>query len=377
MGCAGSTPAKPAAAAVETEVAYPEDGKKLRRDATLEQEYDLGGQLGEGGYSRVKLATHRETGQQYAIKIIPLPKPGQSVNKYLSNRGAIMKEIDALLDLDHPNVVGLKEYFVQNNRVYLVMELLQGGELLDSVLEQGHYSEADARTVFRQVVLAIQYIHSQGIVHRDLKLDNLLLVTPGNISNIKIVDFGFARKEHAGSAGRLNNMQTVCGTPGYIAPEVIRGIMQPSGDPVKEGCEDPNHHYGPPCDLWSAGIVLYMLLSGMPPFYDKSEPRLLRSIISGKFSFKDPVWEPVSGEAKDLIRKLLVVDPAQRLTCEQVLEHPWMQGSGGAEHLPRTAARIQDAITRRRSSSRLTLQQRISEAIDASRSVTPTVSRTL
>jgi calcium/calmodulin-dependent protein kinase I len=166
MGCAGSTPAKPAAAAVETEVAYPEDGKKLRRDATLEQEYDLGGQLGEGGYSRVKLATHRETGQQYAIKIIPLPKPGQSVNKYLSNRGAIMKEIDALLDLDHPNVVGLKEYFVQNNRVYLVMELLQGGELLDSVLEQGHYSEADARTVFRQVVLAIQYIHSQGIVHR-------------------------------------------------------------------------------------------------------------------------------------------------------------------------------------------------------------------
>jgi calcium/calmodulin-dependent protein kinase I len=212
---------------------------------------------------------------------------------------------------------------------------------------------------------------------RDLKLDNLLLVTPGNISNIKIVDFGFARKEHAGSAGRLNNMQTVCGTPGYIAPEVIRGIMQPSGDPVKEGCEDPNHHYGPPCDLWSAGIVLYMLLSGMPPFYDKSEPRLLRSIISGKFSFKDPVWEPVSGEAKDLIRKLLVVDPAQRLTCEQVLEHPWMQGSGGAEHLPRTAARIQDAITRRRSSSRLTLQQRISEAIDASRSVTPTVSRTV
>ncbi|EFN53608.1 hypothetical protein CHLNCDRAFT_32147 [Chlorella variabilis] len=366
MGGCASSPAGPSKAPNVYAVPYPEDGKKLRTDASLEQEYELGAQIGEGGFSRVRLATHRATGQAFACKIIPLPRPGKAVNENLSDRAAIMKEIDALLDLDHPRVIELREYFVQQNRVHLIMELLRGGELLDAVLEQGHYSEADARTIFRQLMEALQYLHSKGVVHRDLKLDNLLLVEPGDIRSIKLADFGFAKKLHGG----LDGMKTVCGTPGYIAPEVILGIMKPSGDPQPSSVD---HRYNESCDLWSAGVILYMLLAGVPPFHDKSEPRLLRSIMAGKYSLDDPVWEEISGEAKDLVSKLLVVDPASRLTCQQVMEHPWMTRpaeAGREQQLTRTTARIQDAITKRDSSSSMrgTLKKRISDAISASAS---------
>ncbi|KAI3424231.1 hypothetical protein D9Q98_009587 [Chlorella vulgaris] len=369
MGCGASTPSQTVNPTVAEEPAYPLDGKKLRTDATLEEVYELGAQIGEGGFSRVRLATHKATGQQYACKIIPLPKPGKAVNEHLSDRASIMKEIDALLDLDNPHVISLHEYFVQQNKVFLIMELLQGGELLDAVLEQGHYSEADARTIFRQLIQAIQYLHSRGVVHRDLKLDNLLLAATGDITQIKLADFGFAKKLPGET---LDSMKTVCGTPGYIAPEVILGVMQPSGDPAPDG---KDHYYGPPCDLWSAGVILYMLLAGVPPFHDKSEPRLLRSIIAGKFSMEDSVWTPVSNEAKELVSQLLVVDPSKRLTCEQVLAHPWMTRTpeaGVEQQLTQTAARIQDAITRRNSKT-APLQKRISDAISAS--ATPSTSR--
>jgi calcium/calmodulin-dependent protein kinase I len=330
----------------------------------------------QAGYSTVRVATHRESGEQFACKVVTLPKAGRNTDCTMPCRETVMKEIDALLDLDHPNVVGLKEYFVDQSKVYLITELLRGGALLEAVLEQGHYSEADARTVFRQLIMAIQYLHSQGVVHRDVKLDNLLLVSPGDISRIKIADFGFAKKLQG---GRGNAMQTVCGTSGYIAPEVIQVAMLPSGD-MRSTWEQKQQHYGPPCDLWSAGVVLYMLLAGSPPFFDASEPRLLRSIMQAKYDFDTAAWDPVSGEAKDLIRKLLVVDPAQRLTCEQVLQHPWMSKvlDGGAQ-LPATAAAIKHELTRRRSSNRSgTLQQRIEDALRetpaGSRAATPAVS---
>ncbi|KAL4424182.1 hypothetical protein ABPG75_001483 [Micractinium tetrahymenae] len=358
-GCASTPKATEEEQAGPEASHYPEDGKKLRLDATLDEVYDVGSLLGEGGFSKVKLATHRETGKQYACKVIPLPRPGKKLNEHLSDRGAIMKEIDALLDLDHPNVVCLHEYFVERNKVFLIMELLRGGELLEAVLEQGHYSEADARIIFRQLIQCLQYLHSKGVVHRDVKLDNLLLVEPGDISRIKIADFGFAKKLHGG----LDAMKTVCGTPEYIAPEVIEKLMTPHDKPLR------NPSYGPPCDLWSAGIVLYMLLAGLPPFHDASEPRLLRAIMSGKYSFGDPVWKEVSPEAKDLIQRLLVVSPARRLTCEQVLEHPWMAAGaqrGAERQLARTRSRMLESLeSRRRSAGQASLQQRISKALSS------------
>ncbi|EFN53510.1 hypothetical protein CHLNCDRAFT_136852 [Chlorella variabilis] len=335
---------------------YPEAGRKLRTDATVEEVYALGALLGQGGGwpyaaklscppSKVRLATDLLLGQQWACKIMRLPRGDKLVEDPMAGRAAIMKEVDVLLDLDHPNVVGMREYFVQHHRVYLIMELMRGGELLDALQAQGHYSEGDARTIFRQLIEALQYLHSKGVVHRDVKLKNLLLVAPGDITRIKLADFGFARKV---SKRWSNTLRTVCGTPGYIAPEIVRNATQPTF-----GAPSRKMFYGPPCDLC-----------------DKSEPRLLRSIMAGKYSLDDPVWEEVSGEAKDLVSKLLVVDPASRLTCQQVLEHPWMTQPTPDTPLQRAHSRLQGSGSftwrlRRRKS----LEERISAALSASRDV--------
>ncbi|KAL4419974.1 hypothetical protein ABPG75_007072 [Micractinium tetrahymenae] len=337
------------------ETDFPEHGKKMRTDVSFKEAYELGQPLGWGGFSKVKLVTSRETGERYACKIIPLPRPGHASNEHQCTRTAILQEVDALLELDHPNVVGLKEYFVWAGRLCLVMELLPGGELLDLVLEKGPFSEDDARTVFRQLLEGVDYLHRMGVTHRDLKLDNLLLARPGDISAIRIVDFGFAKKHHA--ADRLNNpMKTVCGTPEYMAPEVIRrpkrqrlrgccnwqqlaaglcgtgsptpGPASTSRPPAAPGGAggSTGAAYGPACDCWSCGIILYLLLSGgEPPFSDPSQPRLLRTIVAGKFSFGAAVWKGVSKEAKDLICRLLVVDPDERWDCRRALGHPWMR----------------------------------------------------
>ncbi|EFN53943.1 hypothetical protein CHLNCDRAFT_8755, partial [Chlorella variabilis] len=289
------------------------NGKKLRMDATVEEVYHLGRTLGQGAFSKVKLATHRATGEQVACKVMRLPRPMRCEEcRACTARGLIMKEIDVLLDLDHPSVVSMREYFVHRNRVYLIMDLLRGGELLDALINKGHYSEADARTIFQQLIRGVQHLHSRGIVHRDIKLDNLLLARPGDITSLKIADFGFAKK-HPRAADELSVMKTMLGTPEYMAPEVI--LAHPDLGSAA---------YGPAVDLWSCGVVLYMLLSGVPPFFHASEVQLLRRIVKGQYDFEGPEWRHVSRQARHLVSRLLVVDPAKRLTCQQVLEHPWM-----------------------------------------------------
>eukprot|EP00887_Chlorella_sp_A99_P005806 scaffold1.g5806.t1 len=335
---------------------YPEKGKKMRRDATVDEIYQLGSTLGEGAFSKVKIATERATGEQWACKarapgIMSLPKPGEEAQdgEEGSPRARILREIDVLLSLDHPNVVYLREYFLQRSRVYLIMELLRGGELLDAVVEAGHYSEDDARTVFAQLISGVRYLHSMGVVHRDLKLENLLLVRPRDIRHIKIADFGFAKKHPRGS--RQDPMKTICGSPLYMAPEVLRGTFHvPSAGCIWSGGR-AHSLYGPECDLWSCGVLLYMLLGGYAPFADDSEPRVFRKIVAAAFDFDDPVWEPVSEEAKDLISKLLV------------LSHPWMVASAKAAAqrlLPQTSARIQ---AQREAIGRPPLRTRIQAAL--------------
>ncbi|KAL4424298.1 hypothetical protein ABPG75_001599 [Micractinium tetrahymenae] len=293
----------------------------MRTGVNIRDVYKMGKTIGTGGFSVVKLATDRATGEQWACKIMSLPPPGKQYNENESSRADIFKEIDILLSLEHDNIVLMKEYFEENNKVYLIMEMLSGGELLDAVLDTGHYSEADARSCFLQIIRAIQYLHSRGIVHRDLKLENLLLVKKKDISHIKIADFGLARR-YAGPGA----LTTICGTPQYVAPEIIKG------GPAR---------YGPECDLWSAGIILFILLGGYPPFYDESEPRLFEKIRKGSFDFKDDVWTAVSADAKDLISKLLVVDPRSRLTINEVLAHPWCKTpAGGKRELLKTTTRM-------------------------------------
>ena len=144
-----------------------------------------------------------------------LPYEGQVVDHNVSSREDIFKEIEIIAELEHPNIVYLKEFFVEANKVYMVMELLQGGELLDAVLSMGMYTEADAKVIFKQILRSLEYLHQYNVSHRDLKLENFLLTKPGDISHIKLADFGLAKLLKWG------NMDTVCGTPNYVAPEVI------------------------------------------------------------------------------------------------------------------------------------------------------------
>ncbi|KAL6759504.1 kinase-like domain-containing protein [Haematococcus lacustris] len=177
--------------------------------------------------------------------------------------------------------------------------MLTGGELLEEVLSRGSFTEQEARCCFVQLLRGIQYLHSRGVVHRDLKLENVLLASAGDIRHIKIADFGLA-KRIAPDAG----LQT------YVAPEVIMGLK--------------GHQYGPGVDMWSAGVVLFILLGGYPPFWSESEPVMFEQIRKGAFTFNDPVWAFVTQEAKDLICSLLVTDPEHRLTATQALAHPWV-----------------------------------------------------
>lgn len=284
--------------------------RKLRKDLKIRDIYKLGRTLGTGGFAVVKLGTDKTTGEEFAIKIMALPEIGRQTGDNENTREDIFKEIDILVGMEHENVIYMKEYFEENNKVYLVTELLLGGELLDAVLERGSYSESDARLCFAQLLSGIDYLHSRGVVHRDLKLENLLLATPQDIRKVKIADFGLAKK------AQESQMETICGTPQYVAPEVIQGT--------------PGLIYSPAVDLWSAGVVLFILLGGYPPFYDESEPALFAQIRKGTFSFDDPVWDTISDNAMDLIRHLLTTDAAARLNAAQALEHPWIRNADNA-----------------------------------------------
>jgi len=285
--------------------------RKLRKDLKVRDIYKLGRTLGTGGFAVVKLGTDKSTGEEFAIKIMALPEIGRQTWDNENTREDIFKEIDILVGMEHENVIYMKEYFEENNKVYLVTELLLGGELLDAVLERGSYSESDARLCFAQLLSGIDYLHSRGVVHRDLKLENLLLANPQDITKVKIADFGLAKK------AQENQMETICGTPQYVAPEVIQGT--------------PGLMYSPAVDLWSAGVVLFILLGGYPPFYDDSEPALFQQIRKGEFTFDDPVWDTISDNATDLIRHLLTTDAEARLTAAQALEHPWIKDADKAK----------------------------------------------
>ncbi|GMH34700.1 hypothetical protein BSKO_02561 [Bryopsis sp. KO-2023] len=279
--------------------------------------YRLGGTLGSGGFAVVRMATHKETLTQCACKVMSLPALGAQVTDAENSREDIFREIEILCGLEHKNIVTLQEFFTDATHVYLIFELLGGGELLDAVLERGQYSEADARLCFAQLLEGIAYLHSKGVAHRDLKLENLLLVNRDDITNIKIADFGLAK-----TAVNACELQTVVGTPQYVAPEVIQGV--------------PGQTYGVGVDMWSAGVVLFILLGGYPPFYHENETKMFDLIRKGGYDFNDPVWDSVSLDAKTLIAQLLVVDPNHRLSASETQNHPWIVGEVSTSPLAAT-----------------------------------------
>jgi len=255
------------------------------------------GILGKGAFAVVKRGVNKQTGDEVAIKII------ERENLQEEEENDIKNEVDILSRMSHPNIVKLHEMFEEPNKKYIVLEFMSGGELFDRIVEAEHYSEKEAANTIKPIIEAINYCHSLGIVHRDLKPENLLYLTPEPDSVIKITDFGLASilsEELATEA---------CGTPEYVAPEVLTG----------EG-------YGKEVDNWSIGCIIYILLSGNYPFTQDTKKELFEAIKQGNFDFPSPQWDDISELAKDLIRKLLVVNPSKRMTAEAMLSHPWIIG---------------------------------------------------
>uniref|UniRef100_A0A3B4B016 Protein kinase domain-containing protein n=1 Tax=Periophthalmus magnuspinnatus TaxID=409849 RepID=A0A3B4B016_9GOBI len=250
-----------------------------------------------GAFSEVVLAEEKGTQRLVAIKCIP--------KKALEGKeNNIENEIAVLHRIKHPNIVSLEDIFESTSHLYLVMQLVSGGELFDRIVEKGFYTERDASQLIQQILDAVKYLHDMGIVHRDLKPENLLYYSMDEDSKIMISDFGLSKIEGSGSV-----MSTACGTPGYVAPEVL--------------AQKP---YSKAVDCWSIGVISYILLCGYPPFYDENDAKLFEQILKAEYEFDSPYWDDISDSAKDFICHMMEKDPMKRYTCEQALQHPWICG---------------------------------------------------
>uniref|UniRef100_A0A8I5NWE0 Calcium/calmodulin dependent protein kinase IV n=2 Tax=Cercopithecinae TaxID=9528 RepID=A0A8I5NWE0_PAPAN len=266
------------------------------RDA-LSDFFEVESELGRGATSIVYRCKQKGTQKPYALKVLK-------------------------------KTIKLKEIFETPTEISLVLELVTGGELFDRIVEKGYYSERDAADAVKQILEAVAYLHENGIVHRDLKPENLLYATPAPDAPLKIADFGLSKiVEHQVL------MKTVCGTPGYCAPEILRGCA-----------------YGPEVDMWSVGIITYILLCGFEPFYDeRGDQFMFRRILNCEYYFISPWWDEVSLNAKDLVRKLIVLDPKKRLTTFQALQHPWVTGkAANFVHMDTAQKKLQEFNARRK-----------------------------
>uniref|UniRef100_A0A8C9NQ25 Ribosomal protein S6 kinase n=1 Tax=Serinus canaria TaxID=9135 RepID=A0A8C9NQ25_SERCA len=274
--------------------------------------YEVKEDIGVGSYSVCKRCVHKASNMEYAVKIIDKSKRDPT------------EEIEILLRYgQHPNIITLKDVYDDGKYVYVVTELMKGGELLDKILRQKFFSEREASAVLFTITKTVEYLHTQGVVHRDLKPSNILYVDEsGNPESIRICDFGFAKQLRAENG----LLMTPCYTANFVAPEVLK----------RQG-------YDAACDIWSLGVLLYTMLTGYTPFAngpDDTPEEILARIGSGKFSLSGGYWNSVSDTAKDLVSKMLHVDPHQRLTAAQVLSHPWIVH---CDQLPQYQLNRQDA----------------------------------
>ncbi|XP_027312360.1 calcium/calmodulin-dependent protein kinase type II subunit delta isoform X2 [Anas acuta] len=260
-------------------------------------EYQLFEELGKGAFSVVRRCMKITTGQEYAAKIINTKKLSARDHQKLEREARICRL------LKHPNIVRLHDSISEEGFHYLVFDLVTGGELFEDIVAREYYSEADASHCIQQILEAVLHCHQMGVVHRDLKPENLLLASKSKGAAVKLADFGLAIEVQ----GEQQAWFGFAGTPGYLSPEVLR--------------KDP---YGKPVDMWACGVILYILLVGYPPFWDEDQHRLYQQIKAGAYDFPSPEWDTVTPEAKDLINKMLTINPAKRITASEALKHPWI-----------------------------------------------------
>lgn len=293
----------------------------------VEEEYDIRDVIGSGTCGQVRRAIHRRTGEMVAIKVISLGNAPGSMNRTLSSHDddhamemvdkIIQDEASILQSLNHPYIIKLIDVFIhpEKKAVYLVMELIQGGDLFDRIVAKGRYTEIESRRVMRRLLAAIFYLHEKrDIVHRDLKPENILCVSRHDDVNVKLTDFGLAKSITE------DGLKTFCGTPQYFAPEVLRRRHTVAG----------RGRYDKKADMWSLGVILYILLCGAPPFdasssFDTTQDKYIR--MQGK------KWENISESAKELVKSLLKTDPSTRISVVDACEHEWILTQDGDTHV--------------------------------------------
>ncbi|KFQ24489.1 Calcium/calmodulin-dependent protein kinase type II subunit alpha, partial [Merops nubicus] len=256
--------------------------------------------LPRGAFSIVRRCVKVLAGQEYAAKIINTKKLSARDHQKLEREARICRL------LKHPNIVRLHDSISEEGHHYLIFDLVTGGELFEDIVAREYYSEADASHCIQQILEAVLHCHQMGVVHRDLKPENLLLASKLKGAAVKLADFGLAIEVEGDQQAWFG----FAGTPGYLSPEVLR--------------KDP---YGKAVDLWACGVILYILLVGYPPFWDEDQHRLYQQIKAGAYDFPSPEWDTVTPEAKDLINKMLTINPSKRITAAEALKHPWISVS--------------------------------------------------
>ncbi|GAB0493250.1 hypothetical protein MMPV_004526 [Pyropia vietnamensis] len=294
----------------------------------VEDYYVMGEVLGAGSFAQVHRAVDRGTGEEVAVKVIN--KAGYDAREL----EYVVREVAIMRSLNHPNIVSTYDIFETSTHLYLVIELCEGGELFDIVADHGHLSEQRASQVMRSIVRGLEYLHSEGICHRDIKPENILVKSKSWPLEVKLADFGLANfineadppspeppgsSNDSGASSGIRPMATVIGTPGYVAPEVVK-----------------RSPYGPPVDMWAAGVVLYILLSGKMPFYGRTDVECVRRIAAGTYSLPPREWGRISPDAVSLVRALLQLNADRRLTASGALQHRWLAAPERLSTIPLT-----------------------------------------
>ena len=263
----------------------------------LESDYEIQQVLGNGAFGVVYKAIHKKSTELRAIKHIIRAKAKTNIEEKLRH------EIDILKHLDHPSIMKIYEFSANRKGYFIVSEYISGGELFDEIAKKKHFSEEDAAYIMRQLIGAISYCHSRNIIHRDLKPENILINSiEDDKINVKIIDFG-----NALICSPDKTVSERVGTIYYVAPEILKG------------------QYTSKCDIWSLGVIMYVLLSGQAPFNGKSDKKIFAAILKGDINFSSKIWKGVSNEAKDLIRQMLTYDQDKRITAIEAYNHSWLQ----------------------------------------------------
>ncbi|TVU02380.1 hypothetical protein EJB05_52165, partial [Eragrostis curvula] len=298
-------------------------GEEGREVVGIDEKYALDREVGRGEFGVTYLCMDRDTKELLACKSISKRKLRTAVDvEDVRREVAIMRHLPK-----SPSIVSLREACEDEGAVHLVMELCEGGELFDRIVARGHYTERAAANVTRTIVEVVQLCHRHGVIHRDLKPENFLFANKKENSPLKAIDFGLSIFFKPGESlqqrsfpdigeSSCEKFSEIVGSPYYMAPEVLK------------------RNYGPEIDIWSAGVILYILLCGVPPFWAETEQGVAQAILRGNIDFKREPWPNVSENAKDLVRRMLEPDPKLRLTAKQVLEHTWLQNAKKAPNVP-------------------------------------------